>query len=100
MSLTKFPELKKFLSNYIATSEPENEGEAIRSFATSAGPEQQTQVALQAKELMGSNTLVEDLGMEANRWFSDVAEAKEWISSIVAQLSAADGGSSTVTKDS
>ena len=54
---------------------------------------------IQAKEFAESPSIVEDLGMAANRWFGDTDEAKEWIHSLIGFLNAS-GSDSVVVKDS
>ena len=100
MSLTKMPELQSFLSTYFSGTDPENDEQSTQSFVSASTPEKQNLVMVQAKEFMASDSIVEVLGMEANRWFGDAEEAREWLGKIVGLLNSADSGDSVVVKDS
>ena len=87
MPLQNAPELRSFFTTYIAEASPEADGETVQSFLTSASPEKQQQVLIQAKEwIVQSASLVETLGMEANRWFADADEARSWMQNVIDSL--------------
>lgn len=100
MALSKSPELQKFLSTYFSGADADQDEQTVHSFVKATGQEKQNLVIVQAKELLGNDSLTEVLGMEANRWFGDAEEAKEWLGKIVSLLSTADSGDSVVVKDS
>ena len=100
MTLKKFPELQSFLTTYFSGADPEADEQTTQSFISASSPEKQGQVIAQAKDFMGTNSIVEELGMEANRWFGDVEEAREWMDKILNLLNKADSGDSVVVKDS
>lgn len=100
MSLSKLPELSAFLSTYFSESDAEKDSESTLAFVKASAPEKQLQVLNQAKDFVNSASLVEDLGMTANRWFGDASEAKEWLDQIISTLSSSEGGDSVVVKDS
>ena len=100
MSLSKSPELQSFLSTYFSGADPESDEQTTQSFISASTPEKQNSVIAQANVFMGSDSLVEILGMEANRWFGDSDEAKEWLGKIIKILSSAESSDSVVVKDS
>jgi protein PhnA len=99
MSLKKYPELSKFFSTYFSDSEVGQDSQNVQAFLAVANPSEQSQVPVQAKSFLDSATIVEDLGMEANRWFGDAKEAKEWVNSLIVLMNAS-GNDSVVVKDS
>jgi len=100
MALRKSPELQSFFTTYFSSADPENDLQTAQSFISSSTAEKQSQVILQAKELLNSDALVEVLGMEANRWFGDAEEARDWMGKILGLLNSADHSDSVVVKDS
>jgi len=94
------PELQSFLSTYFSGADPENDEQTTQSFISASPAEKQNLVIVQAKDFMGSDSIVEVLGMEANRWFGDAEEAREWLGKIIGLLNASDSGDSVVVKDS
>ena len=103
MTLKNAPELHSFLSTYFTESDPQDDEKTTQAFLSSSSPEKQLQVSAQAKEFMNSRSIVEQLGMEANRWFGDENEAKAWLETLISYLS--HGGdaiqeSDAVVKDS
>ncbi len=101
MSLNQSPELQSFLSTYFSGSDAESDTQSTESFMKASSIEKQNQVIAQAKDFIEkSNTIVEDLGMEANRWFGDAEEAKLWLESIISLLGKSEVLESVVTKDS
>jgi protein PhnA len=105
MSLKNFPDLQHFLATYFADTDAGAGAAAdasnVQSFLASASSEKQGQVLTQAKTWnQNSASIVEDLGMETNRWFGDAAEAKEWIQKIAGLLETSSGGDSVQVKDS
>jgi protein PhnA len=99
MSLKKFPELSKFFSTYFSDADAERDAETVKAFLAASDAGTQAQVVIQAKAFSDAPSIVEDLGMEANRWFGDADEAKEWVSSLVTLINAS-GSDSVVVKDS
>jgi protein PhnA len=83
MKLKRAPELLTFLSVTFADSDPESDRENARAFASNAPAERRRQVVAQARALLAGPELpLDELGSEANRWFADAAEAREWLSGI------------------
>lgn len=109
MSLRRTPELLAFLSHSIAEAagDPQGEAEATRRFLEGASASQRELVVAQAQEVLDNADfpILDELGAEANRWFGDADEARDWLGGIVAMLQedAADGGDAShalVVKDS
>ena len=102
--LKKMPELHHFLSTSILDADPGNDEQVASSFASSASLERRRQVAQQLERLIALEELsLEDLGAEANRWFADADEAREWLRQLLAALKTDDGSgedTGVVVKDS
>lgn len=77
-------ELFDFFSRYISESELEKDTENAKRFSVSSKKEVIQKVLSQLNKLIiAEETLLETLGMNANRWFADKEEAKNWIQSLV-----------------
>lgn len=102
MSLKNTPELHAFLSTYFPDADPEGDEQATRAFIAASSPERLHQVSNQAKLQLASQDLsLEELGTEANRWFGDVEEAREWLRQILRTLEgSAQALDEVVVKDS
>jgi protein PhnA len=100
MSLNQLPELQSFFSNYIAASDSESDLQNTKAFLASASADKVHLVIAQAKDMMNLDSIVEDLGMEANRWFGDANEAKNWLSGILELLGQSDSNAEVIVKDS
>ena len=102
MSITKYKELQHFLSTYF--SESDNDEDGIQSFLTSNNSDKQLQVIQQAKQyLKQCESIVEELGMEANRWFESSEDAQTWLNKIIYQIEKSQtksGSTEIVVKDS
>ncbi len=95
-------ELNDFFSKYISESEIESDIENAKRFSKTAKQDQIQKIQTQLSTLKESpESLLETLGMNANRWFSDIDEAKIWIQSLVNALNTADASESgSIIKDS
>lgn len=102
MSLKKMPELSSFFATHFSDTEMETDESTVRTFAESASPERIGLLVGQARMLLTSGELsLEDLGAEANRWFGELEEARQWLSNILKILEAAGGGAAQmIVKDS
>ncbi len=101
MSLNKFPELSKFFTTYFSEADAEQDLESTKSFLSTASTNEQQKVLLQAKELINeSHSIVEDLGMQANRWFGDAEEAQAWVKTIIGFMDNNQSSDSVIVKDS
>ncbi len=100
MSMNRFPELQSFFSQLFSGSDAEQDLQSTKAFIASNSPEKVNSIIAQAKDFLESATIVEDLGMEANRWFGDVQEAQEWLSGILVELGKSEAQGDVVVKDS
>ena len=86
MKLTEYPDLNSFLSSYFSDTDIDSDEQTARGFADSF-PERALRVVAQTKVLLAQDELpVEDFGMQANRWFGDVGEARTWLENILKVL--------------
>ena len=105
MSLKNSPELLSFLSTYFPEADADADAESVRTYLASASPAQVGKTIAQTKAMAASGDLsLEDLGIETNRWFASIDEAREWLAEIAGLLeseSAGDSGANadTPTKD-
>lgn len=85
---SKLPnEIIDFFTKYIAESDNEKDIENAKRFSQSSKPELLQKIKDQLNTLSNStDVLLENLGMNANRWFVDIEEAKNWIQSLVQVL--------------
>ena len=80
MNLSRFPELRAFLSTYFPHSDAESDDRTARAFLVASASEHQKQVIAQVKlVLLDPELSTEDLGNEANRWFGGADEARAWL---------------------
>ena len=101
MSLKNSKELHSFLTTYFTEADSESDEKTTQAFLTAASTEKQAQVLAEAQAWMeSSKSMVEELGMEANRWFGDETEAQEWLSKITNILKSSTSSDSVVVKDS
>lgn len=104
MQLKELTALKQFLSTYLSESDADNDPAAVQKFLADSSADQRSRVISEARSFITkSASIVEDLGMEANRWFGDADEAKTWLEGIVTTLDSgegADSGNSIKVKDS
>jgi len=101
MSQNNYSELRSFLSTYFSGSEPDLDEQNTKSFTLTSSLELQNQIVTQARNLVQKpESIVEFLGMEANRWFEDHNEAIDWITKIITRLNSAENSDSTPVKDS
>lgn len=103
MKLKSLTEIQVFLSTTIFDSESDRDAETIREYKESSSRDRCMALSAQAKRFAeeGEN-LLEDLGTEANRWFGNEDEARQWLYRIAAWLEpGADSvQASVVVKDS
>ncbi len=81
MKLKSLPDLHVFLSTYFPDAEVEADEETTRAYMKIAPTDRRQQIIIQAKSLLASTETfpLEELGTEANRWFSDHEEARAWL---------------------
>lgn len=99
MSSSLYPELSRFLS-YFSETDSDKDSESTVFFAKSLSPEKLGAILAEAKVFIQAESLVEDLGMLANRWFGDLSEAREWLDQVLKLLQSAPSGDEVVVKDS
>lgn len=105
MKLKRTPELLAFFATYLMDADLGAESAAVTAFCEAAPAERQALVLTQARALLEDPELpVEEFGSEANRWFGDADEAREWLQELASLLetaqSGSETGSSSITKDS
>ena len=100
MTIATSPDLSHFFSTYFSEADAEQDSKTVESFLVASSAVAQARVSEQAQKLVQSETLVEDLGMTANRWFSSNEEAQDWLQSIILKLSQTAGVNEVVVKDS
>src|SRR5689334_8500402 len=101
MKIKKMLELQSFFSAYFPDADPDADDQATRAFISASSRETQQQVISQIRILLVDPEFsVEELGAEANRWFSDIEEARTWLRQIISMLEGAQVKESVVVKDS
>ena len=104
MKLKNTPELHHFLTTYFPDADLEADEQTTRTYTTSTPLDRQLKVLNQAKQLIADSDFpVDEIGSEANRWFSDAKEACAWLQQIIEILESAQSQTSTsnvVVKDS
>lgn len=102
MKLSSTPELYAFLSTYFSDTDTESDTQTIHAFITATTPGHRNQVVAQAKLLLADPEFpLEELGMEANRWFGDAEEARAWLRQVLSILEGAPASEAVfVVKDS
>jgi len=100
MSLKQTSELLRFLSTYFSETSAETDAETVQSFVERANADELNALISEFQQAIESKTLdLGELGSEANRWFGDAEEARDWLRELLGYLMASDGGD-LVTKDS
>jgi protein PhnA len=97
-------ELHQFLT-YFAQTDADVDEKTAQELITRTPTHQQIILVAQIKTTLtaANENLIEELGMEANRWFSELTEAKTWLQKILSLLEATSAGAvsdSIVVKDS
>lgn len=101
MTLSTMTELNRFFSTYISDGEPEADVSAVDAFLAATGADQRQKVLDQLDRLIASSELsLEDLGTNANRWFGETGEARDWLTSLRSQIGSAPSLGGIVVKDS
>jgi protein PhnA len=101
MNLKQTPKLWTFLSTHFSDSDADADEQTARDFVASSSPERRQEIIADAKRLLASDEIpLEEIGSEANRWFAEPSEARQWLQGIVSILEAAQGSSTFVVKDS
>jgi protein PhnA len=101
MRLKTTPELHSFLSAHFQDSDPGQDKETTKQYVKTASAEHLERLSSQAKLLLAAPQLpLDELGSEANRWFADQEEARDWLSTIVGVFAGAQSSESVVVKDS
>jgi protein PhnA len=84
MPLSKLPSAIRFFNSVISNGDPESDSEAARTHSAQSTPRDLQQLQSDLTALRESPAIsLEEIGAEANRWFSSQEEAKEWIQSIL-----------------
>ena len=87
MSLKNCPKLLSFLNTRIADSDPDQDLETARQFASSLDEAGIQAILGEIRELLDSGLLdLTDFGTEANRWFGDTEEAASWLNMVAGTL--------------
>jgi protein PhnA len=85
MTLKRFPALLSFFSTTLSDSVPDDDEQTTKKFVESAPSDRQSQLVSEINLLIAEAELsLEELGAEANRWFGDAAEARDWLGRILA----------------
>ncbi len=92
------PELLTFFSNVIFEADAEQDAETARNYAQTLSPEKRERLATQLRAYQNTDIATEELGSQANRWFSTAEEAQEWLSQLLPAFAEASGA--TTVKDS
>lgn len=101
MKLKRSPELYQFFSTYLADSDPESDEATTRSFVASCNLERVKLVLNQAQALIEDPEFpLDEFGSEANRWFGDATDARNWLRGIARILENAQVTDTIVVKDS
>lgn len=81
------PELSQFFSTYFSNSDNSEDNLTLQSISKQVSNDKKSALAKLLVAYMNSNQIsLEDLGSEANRWFSDLDEAKDWLKLILKHL--------------
>jgi protein PhnA len=87
MVLKKFPELKKFLSTILFDADPEFDVKNTQEYAKTISFDTRDSLSRTLKELSTPGALsLDELGSEANRWFSSEDEARTWLNLLAETL--------------
>jgi protein PhnA len=101
MNLKQTPKLLAFLSTYFSDADADADEQTARDFVAASTSERRQEIIADAQRLLASDEFpLEEIGTEANRWFAEPGEARQWLQGIVSILEAAQGASSLVVKDS
>jgi protein PhnA len=99
MKLKRWPELHSFLSTCFSDGDAGVDANAdlraAESFASSAPLARRQGVAAQGRALLSDPDFpLEELGTEANRWFGDTGEARDWLKSVLGVIESSLAGES------
>jgi protein PhnA len=101
MILKRFPAVLNFFSTYFSDSTPDEDELTTKKFAELGHADRRSQVASELKLLLAEAELsLEELGSEANRWFGNAAEARDWLGRILAIMQNSQQTETLVVKDS
>ena len=101
MKLSQTPELLRFLSTYLSDSDSEQDLETVKVSLKSCPSTTQEVITVQLQSLLNDSDLpLEELGTEANRWFSDADEARQWMTQILGVMKSQSNQASFEVKDS
>ena len=80
MSFKKYPELLKFLSTILFDTDPDQDPKTVEKYAKTVSTDTRSSLARNLRECASPGVLsLEELGSEANRWFSSEDEARAWL---------------------
>lgn len=100
MSLKQTPELLRFLSTYFSETSADTDTETVQGFIERADANEVNTLINEFRQAIEGDSLdIGELGAEANRWFGDAEEARDWLRGLLGLLMASDGGDAE-TKDS
>jgi protein PhnA len=95
MKLKRTPELYTFLTTVFPDVDADSDTNVTVSYASSAPADRKIQVISQVKLLIADPEFpFEELGTEANRWFSDAEEGRNWMRQILSALELSSSSSS------
>lgn len=101
MKLKRTPELHAFFSTYFPDTENDLDAKTTQAFVSATSSERVEQVAAQLKRLIDDPEFpLEEIGTEANRWFSDTDEARAWAHTLLTVLEGAESSGKLSVKDS
>jgi protein PhnA len=104
MKLNRCPELLAFFASAFLDTDMESDVQTTRDFVAEATPEKVGKILAQASALLADSEFpLDEIGAEANRWFSDEEEARNWLESllpILEESGTSSGSDEIVVKDS
>lgn len=105
MKLKRTRELYSFLTTWFSDADMDADDQTTQAFAAASSADTRQAVMRQLEQWIADAEIpVDELGSEANRWFSDEAEARAWLERVHSVLQTAQSGdaasSDAVVKDS
>ena len=101
MNLSKLPAAIRFFNSVISNGDPETDSESAKTHSSQSSPRDVQQLQSDLTALREASELaLDEIGAEANRWFSSQEEAREWIESMLNALSSGEDGAGLRVTDS
>jgi protein PhnA len=82
MSIQRFPRFLHLCASVLVHSDSEQDPEKAASYARSLRETEHQDLLNDLNKMLQSGVSLEDLGTEANRWFSSNEEAQKWIQTL------------------